>query len=72
VLLQEDLGTIPSPRPEVNLLFSMGSRQVRHVMVGGRWVLWDRIPTLVNQTQLKKDYLAAASEIHRRIGRSPS
>jgi 5-methylthioadenosine/S-adenosylhomocysteine deaminase len=71
VFLEEDLGSIPAPRPHVNLLFSMGSRQVRHVMVGGRWVLWDRVPTLVSPAQLKDDYLAAAGEIHRRIGRAP-
>lgn len=68
VLLQEDLGTIPSPRPYINLLFSMGSRQVRHVMVAGQWVLWDRMPTKVQTDQLESDYLSAVGEIHRRLG----
>ncbi len=69
VLLQEDLGSIPSPRPHINLLFSMGSKQVRHVMVAGQWVLWDRVPTKVHIAQLESDYLTAVREIHRRLGR---
>jgi 5-methylthioadenosine/S-adenosylhomocysteine deaminase len=71
VLLKEDLGTLPSQRPYVNLLFSMGSRQVRHVMVGGKWALWNGSAVQVSEQDLKGAYLAAVSEIHHRLGRTP-
>lgn len=71
VLLKEDLGTMPAPRPYINVLFSMGSRQVRHVMVDGSWVLWQGEPTKVSVQDLTAAYRESVAEIHRRLGRKP-
>jgi 5-methylthioadenosine/S-adenosylhomocysteine deaminase len=68
VFLADDLSTQPAPLPEVNLLFSMNARHVRHVMIDGRFVLYQGALTLADEDDLKAEYLAAAREIKRRIG----
>lgn len=68
VFLKGDLGTEPSPRPDVNLIYSLRSRNVRHVMVGGRWVLWDGALQTVDEAALAREYDTAVAEINRRLG----
>ena len=68
VFLEHDVGTLPGDQPAMNLLYSMGSRNVRHVMIDGQWVVWNRELAKVSEAELTKQYLAAVGEIKRRIG----
>lgn len=68
VFLSEDLDTLPTPRPDANLIYSMSARHVRHVMVDGRFVLYDGRPVLAAEADLLSEYQAAVAEIHRRLG----
>ncbi len=47
VLLRLDASTQPMPSIANGLLYTLGSRHVQHVMVDGRWVLWNQASTLV-------------------------
>lgn len=67
--LRVGLEAEPMPRPEVNLAFSLSGRDVRHVMVDGRFVLIDGAPALVSEDDLRLAYRAAVAEIGRRNGR---
>ncbi|MBP9707377.1 MAG: amidohydrolase family protein [Oligoflexales bacterium] len=42
VFWQEDLGVLPNTNLIENLIYSFSSRQVKHVMINGRWVLWNQ------------------------------
>ncbi len=68
VFLADDLELLPMARPLNNILFSASPRQVRHVLVDGRFVLVDGEPALVAAGELKAEYLAAVAEIKRRLG----
>ena len=63
-----DLASVPNFDIKRDLLFSYNSRQIDHVMVDGRWVLYDsRLPGL-SEDRLTEDYLIACSEIKKRAG----
>ncbi|MFW7379348.1 MAG: amidohydrolase family protein [Oligoflexus sp.] len=66
VCYQLDLGCLPATRPLETLIYSMGSRQVSHVMIDGEWVLWNRELARVNERELTAEYLSAVSEIKKR------
>jgi 5-methylthioadenosine/S-adenosylhomocysteine deaminase len=68
VFLKSDLGTEPIDELVVNLVHSFGSRHVRHVMIGGRWVLWDGQAILAKEEELSTAYLASVHEIKKRAG----
>lgn len=68
VFLATDLSTEPTVSLATNLLYSFGSRNVRHVMVDGRFVLYNGKPTLVNAEDLLLEYRVAVAEIYRRAG----
>jgi len=70
VFLKRDLASEPSPRPDMNLIFSMSSRNVRHVMIAGRFVLQGGRLVLVDESELAVRYTEAVQEINRRLGRS--
>jgi 5-methylthioadenosine/S-adenosylhomocysteine deaminase len=67
VFLSRDLSTEPSPKITTNVVYSHTSRNVRHVMVDGRFVLYNGKPTMVDAEQLLAEYEAAVAEIHRRV-----
>lgn len=68
VFLAPDLATLPQPRPDVNVVFSMSQRQVRHVMVDGRFVLYDGSLTMASEGDLTREYQAAVQTIWGRLG----
>lgn len=68
VFLSTDLSTEPAARLATNLIYSFSSRNVRHVMVDGRFVLYNGKTTLVNEEDLFAEYRAAVKEIYRRAG----
>ena len=68
VLFAKDLGSEPMPRPDVNLIYSMSSRQVRHVMVDGRWLLLDGRLARVDEQDLAREYDVAVKAIRKRAG----
>jgi 5-methylthioadenosine/S-adenosylhomocysteine deaminase len=65
VFLKQDLTTAPVQKPLVNLMMSANARQVRHVMVAGRFVLVDGETALVSETDLSGAYDAAVATIRR-------
>jgi 5-methylthioadenosine/S-adenosylhomocysteine deaminase len=69
VFLELDVGALPIARPATNLIYSLGARHVRHVLVDGRFVLLNGSLTLVDEKELRAEYLAAVREIDRRLGR---
>ena len=71
VFLAGDLSTEPSPKPVTNLIFSYSSRNVRHVMIGGDFALYNGRTTKVSEEDLMAEYQGAVAEIHRRLGGKP-
>jgi 5-methylthioadenosine/S-adenosylhomocysteine deaminase len=67
VLLKLSLSSEPRDNPLANVFYSMGARDVTHVMVNGRWALWNRDLPDWDENQLKADYLEAVQEIRSRI-----
>jgi 5-methylthioadenosine/S-adenosylhomocysteine deaminase len=57
---------LPMTRPLTNLFFSSAHRQVRHVMVDGRWVVWNRELTLVDEAALQQEFTAACLILRQR------
>jgi 5-methylthioadenosine/S-adenosylhomocysteine deaminase len=61
------LSALPCDNLLENIIYSMGSRDISHVMVDGKWVLWNnRLPHTSERT-LTDEYLEALQEINRRI-----
>lgn len=54
---ENDLSRLPIHNLLTNFIFSTQSRHVRHVMVDGKWVLFDRDPVLVNKAEIQGLYL---------------
>lgn len=67
VFLATDLSTEPAARLSTNLVYSFGSRNVRHVMIDGRFVLYNGRTTFVNEKDLLAEYHLAVAEINRRV-----
>ena len=65
----------PGPLDESNLaghwLFGIGSRNVRHVMVAGDWVVWDRGLVHVDQEQVGAEAWIEAERLGRRLAGIP-
>ena len=68
VFVENSLALLPMPRPLHNFVFSASPRQVRHVLVDGRLVLFDGEPYQVTAADLAAEYVAAVTEIKGRIG----
>lgn len=68
IVLDVGLSALPIDMPLANVLYSMGSRDVTHVMVDGSWVVWNREPVLVRQNDLREEYHTALTEIRQRVG----
>ncbi len=66
VCINLGLELAPWTRPSTNLFFSSISRQVEHVMIDGRWVLWDRELTLVAEADLQLEFNRALAELRQR------
>lgn len=69
VFMRPDLGTQPVQDLATNLIFSCGAQQVKHVMIDGRWVLWQQQPTLISESDMQNEYLAAVAAIKKRLGK---
>lgn len=67
VFLRRDLGTEPMLSPETNLIYSLSSQHIDHVMVDGKWVLWQKSLPNANEQELVQQYQQAVSEIRRRV-----
>jgi cytosine/adenosine deaminase-related metal-dependent hydrolase len=72
VVLDVSLSALPMADPLVNVIYSMGSRDVMHVMVDGNWVLWNKQLTSTSEMNLKSKYIAAVAEINSRVKRTKS
>jgi 5-methylthioadenosine/S-adenosylhomocysteine deaminase len=67
VLLKRSLISEPLDQPLANVIYSMGSRDVSHVMVNGNWALWNREIPDWDESQLLADYREAVNDIRGRI-----
>ena len=67
IVLKAGLSALPNQNHLANIIYSMGSRDVKHVMVAGEWKLWNGKLENLNESQLREDYLEAVSEISARI-----
>jgi 5-methylthioadenosine/S-adenosylhomocysteine deaminase len=67
VFMDIGLETLPMENPEVNFIYSMSTRNVAHVMVGGDFVLWNGELTKANEEDLKEQYTKACADIKSRI-----
>lgn len=67
VVLKAGLSALPNQNHLANIIYSMGSRDVTHVMVGGDWRLWNGKLERLNESQLRDDYIKAVNEISARI-----
>ncbi|MCX6118741.1 MAG: amidohydrolase family protein [Proteobacteria bacterium] len=70
VCLKRSLSSEPSENIHSNLIFSMGARDVRHVMIDGRWRLWNSELVGLSHRTLQEDYITAVNEINRRVRES--
>jgi len=67
VILENDLSVLPSYDFLTNLIYSYSARQVRHVLVNGKWVLFDGKLQSISEKTLQYDYEDAVKEIQRRV-----
>ncbi len=63
-----DPSFLPAPFPLTNLIYSHRSYAVRHVMVDGQWVLWNREPVKISAADLAATYLEGVQLIKERSG----
>jgi len=63
VFIKQDLENLPLREVWTHLLFSIQSSQVRHVMIDGRWALWNRESTQAKEIELRSEFLEALSRI---------
>jgi 5-methylthioadenosine/S-adenosylhomocysteine deaminase len=68
VFMERTLMIEPAGDVISNIIWSAGSRDVKHVMVDGKWRLWDESPTGISMTDARESYLGAVREIRRRTG----
>ncbi len=68
VFLRTSLSSEPMDEPLANVIWSMGSRDVAHVMVQGRWRLWHGDLAQTSEDDLRQAYQDSVREIRRRAG----
>jgi 5-methylthioadenosine/S-adenosylhomocysteine deaminase len=61
------LSALPRENLLANIIYSMGSRDVTHVMIDGKWIIWKGQLASYSEQTLHGDYLTAVSEITKRI-----
>jgi 5-methylthioadenosine/S-adenosylhomocysteine deaminase len=67
VLLKRDVSSEPLFRVTTNLIFSLGSSYVKHVLVNGKWVLWHQNPCLKSEGDMRLAYDHAVQTIEKRL-----
>lgn len=67
ILLRCDVSALPAQNLLANIIYSMGSRDVTHVLVNGAWRLWNQSLVGINEKTLRNDYLLAIKEINQRL-----
>jgi 5-methylthioadenosine/S-adenosylhomocysteine deaminase len=68
VFLELDVTTSPMPAAAVNIVHSFNARHVRHVLIGGKWALWERAAVQLSEADAQAAYDTAVREIKRRAG----
>lgn len=66
--LEPGLDGLPAERPDVNVIYSLGARHVRHVVIDGQIRVADGQLVGVHEGDLRDEYLAAVATIKRRLG----
>ncbi|MEY4631256.1 MAG: hypothetical protein RIQ81_1376 [Pseudomonadota bacterium] len=70
VLIRDDMSMRPHGHEVQNLIYSAGASGVEHLMVDGKWRLWHRDLSGVDEGQLTMEFDRAVGEIKRRTGMS--
>lgn len=68
VVLKNDLGVMPTDFLMENLIYSYSSRHVKHVMVDGRWALWDGDVCALSEKTIETAYESAVKAIWKKAG----
>jgi 5-methylthioadenosine/S-adenosylhomocysteine deaminase len=68
VFLEKTLDQLPTTDLNAILNYSANSSHVRHVMVDGNWVLWNRLPVKISMADMKSAYVEAVEKLHRKSG----
>ena len=68
VFLRNSIENLPATEPATNLIYSQTAANVRHVLVDGRWALWQNEPTGISVADATQAYMAAVTEIRKRAG----
>jgi 5-methylthioadenosine/S-adenosylhomocysteine deaminase len=63
-----DVSLLPLHQPLTNLIYSSGSKNVKHVLVDGNWVLWNGQPVNMSLPSLTEEYQHALGLIYQRTG----
>lgn len=63
VLIQQSVDILPLDMVADNLVYSISPRHVRHVMIDGKWVVWQRDPVNMSQQDMKEAYQEAVSRL---------
>jgi 5-methylthioadenosine/S-adenosylhomocysteine deaminase len=63
VFYARDVEIEPLRDPITDFIFSVGASQVRHVLIDGRWALWQRRSPLVNEDDVRERFITAAQTI---------
>jgi 5-methylthioadenosine/S-adenosylhomocysteine deaminase len=59
---------LPINRIDTNVIYSQSAKQVEHVMVNGKWVLWNREPAQMELDELEGLYSESLEEIYKTSG----
>lgn len=65
---QKSIDTLPLSKPCENLLFSQSCANIKHVLINGRFVLYDGECTLIDEEKWKASYMEAVKEIRQKAG----
>ncbi len=68
VFFRKTIDCEPMTDPLVNLIYSMGAQHVKHVMVDGRFVLWQGHPVLIDEDDVGQQCRDAWLTIKKRTG----
>jgi 5-methylthioadenosine/S-adenosylhomocysteine deaminase len=68
VFIEKTLDLLPTTDLNAILHYSTSSAHVRHVMVAGDWVLWNRLPVKMSIADMEAAYTDAVNRLHRENG----
>jgi 5-methylthioadenosine/S-adenosylhomocysteine deaminase len=65
VCIRQSVDILPMEMAAENLVYSVGSRHVRHVMIDGEWVVWQQQPVKISHQEMAEAYQEALAHLPR-------